>query len=75
MQKGFTKIDKDLYYFDETTGELKTGWLNIDGKTYYAPAYNGKISTGLEVIELLYFYTIFIKYYNLHKGICINLKI
>ena len=57
MQKGFTKIDKDLYYFDETTGELKTGWLNIDGKTYYAPAYNGKISTGV-IIFLHYIYKV-----------------
>ena len=35
MAKGWEKIEGEWYFFDRSTGKMKTGWLTDNGKRYY----------------------------------------
>lgn len=62
--KGWEKINADgfdnWYYFDENTGELKTGWFIFNNETFYAYSVNdgniGKVYAGWHEIEGMVYY-------------------
>ncbi len=62
--KGWEMINADgfdnWYYFDENTGELKTGWFIFNNETFYAYAINdgniGKVYAGWHEIEGMVYY-------------------
>ena len=58
MQKGVTQIGNDLYFMNETTGELITGWVtsSVNGNTYYSDS-DGILYKGYRIInEKPYFF-------------------
>ena len=58
LQKGVTQIGNDLYFMNETTGELITGWVtsSVNGNTYYSDS-DGILYKGYRIInEKPYFF-------------------
>ena len=51
MLYGFQKINGHNYYFDTTTGAMKTGWLYVPNtKKLYYFNHNGQAATGTRTI-------------------------
>ena len=48
---GLTKIDGDLYYFNENSGMAKKGFLNLDEVYYYFPEETGKSVEGIKWVN------------------------
>lgn len=50
---GLQKISGNNYYFDSTTGVMKTGLMTLDGGTVYFSPQTGKMIYGLQKIMVI----------------------
>ncbi|MFG7388719.1 hypothetical protein ACGO3R_12530 [Lactococcus lactis] len=50
---GSSKINGNNYYFDSTTGVMKTGLMTLDGGTVYFSPQTGKMVYGLQKLMVI----------------------